>query len=456
MATTLETNNNYYWWGLHRAGTDALKPRGSEPTTHVNRNDRAIVGLVMLAHAMVHTYELSIPILVSIWLGPELFPGLTEATIGLSVTVGMALFGLGALPAGVLADAYGSQRLIVGCLVGMGVSFLLLGIAPSIPLVTVALVLWGLAASVYHPSGLSLISKGVDERGRAFAFHGMAGNLGIALGPLVTTLLLVAFDWRTVVTVLALPAGIAAAVALRVDVDEAAAVQADGGSDHGGEESADARASGSVASIGEFLADSRRLFAGAFLAVFGVVMLSGLYYRGVLTFLPELLGDLRMFAPVTIGGAELQPARYVYAGLLMVGMAGQYLGGYLTDRLPTEWGIAGAFGLLAVVTLAFLPAADAGLVPLLVASAGLGFFLFTVQPLYQATVAEYTPAGSRGLSYGYTYLGVFGVGALGAAVAGTVLTYASATGLFLVLAAFAATASGLGVVLSALRARRRP
>ncbi|ELZ77346.1 putative sugar transporter, partial [Haloferax larsenii JCM 13917] len=34
----------------------------------VNRNDRAIVALVMLAHGMVHTYELSIPIFVSIWL----------------------------------------------------------------------------------------------------------------------------------------------------------------------------------------------------------------------------------------------------------------------------------------------------------------------------------------------------------------------------------------------------
>jgi MFS family permease len=416
----------------------------------VNRNDRAIVGLVMLAHAMVHTYELSVPILVSIWLGPEVFAGLTEWTIGLVVGAGMTLFGLGALPAGVLADAYGSQRLIVACLVGMGGSFLLLGVAPSVPVVTVALVLWGIAASVYHPSGLSLVSKGVDEQGRAFAFHGMAGNLGIALGPLVTTLLLVAFDWRTVVVILALPAAVAAVVAARVDVDEAAAVAADGGEDDGG----DARATGSVASWAEFVADSRRLFAGTFLVVFGVVMLSGLYYRGVLTFLPELLAGLEMFAPVEVGGQALEPSRYVYAGLLMVGMAGQYVGGYLTDRVPKERGIAVAFGSLAVVTVLFLPAADAGLVPLLAASAALGFFLFTVQPLYQATVAEYTPAGSRGLSYGYTYLGVFGVGGLGAFAAGATLTYASQTGLFTLLAAFAALASALGLLLSALRARR--
>jgi MFS family permease len=439
----------------HRPGT----------ANHVNSNDRAIVGLVMLAHAMVHTYELSVPILVSIWLSPTVFQGLSPASVGLAVTAGMTLFGLGALPAGVLADAYGSQRLIVGCLLGMGASFVVLGVAPSLPVVALALVLWGVAASVYHPSGLSLVSKGVEDRGRAFAFHGMAGNLGIALGPLVTTLLLVVFDWRLVVSILALPAGVAAIVAARVDVDEAAAVtpgasapaEGDGGADVGTEraDGGGARPTGSVASLEEFLAQSRTLFAGAFLAVFGVVILSGLYYRGVLTFLPELLSDLPMFAPVEVGGRTLEPARYVYAGLLMVGMAGQYLGGYLTDRVPTEWGIAAAFGVLTAGTLAFLPAADVGVGPLLVASATLGFFLFTVQPLYQATVAEYTPADARGLSYGYTYLGVFGVGGLGAVVAGTVLTYASEAGLFALLAVFAATASALGFVLSALRVRRR-
>jgi MFS family permease len=441
----------------------------------VKQNDRAIVGLVMLAHAMVHTYELSVPILVSIWLGPTVFPGATPATIGLAVTAGMTLFGLGALPAGVLADAYGSQRLIVACLVGMGLSFLALGVAPSMLLVAVALVLWGIAASVYHPSGLSLISKGVDDRGKGFAYHGMAGNLGIALGPLVTTLLLVALDWRTVVTVLALPAGVAAVVAARVDVDEAAAVTAgavetDGGDDVDAEgeataaddgageadagDAADARATGSVSSLEEFLGDSRRLFAGAFVAVFGVVIMSGLYYRGVLTFLPEMLDGLELFGAVTVGGRDLRPARYVYSGLLMVGMAGQFVGGHLTDRYPTEWGIAVAFGALGGVTVLVLPAAGAGLVPLLVVLAALGFFLFTVQPMYQATVAEYTPAGSRGLSYGYTYLGVFGVGGLGAVAAGTVLTYASPGVLFGLLAAVAATASLLGVVLSSRRGPR--
>jgi MFS family permease len=408
----------------------------------VNENDRAITGLVMLAHGMVHTYELSLPILVTIWLSAferldlvVVSFDVTPAVLGGVLAAGYGLFGLGALPGGVLADAYGSRTLILLCLVGMGGSFLLLSLAPTLAVVALALVLWGVAASVYHPSGLALISKGVSARGSAFAYHGMAGNLGIALGPLLTALLLLAFEWRVVVGVLAVPALLAAAVATRVEVDETAAVASDGG---------DARAGGSVSSLPEFLSDSRRLFAGAFVAVFAVVMLSGLYYRGVLTFLPEILEGYEVFAPIDVAGREIQPSRYVYVGILMCGIVGQYTAGKLTERIPVELGLVGGFGALGVLAVLFLPVANAGLLPFLLFGAVLGVALFVVQPFYQATVAEYTPAGTRGLSYGYTYLGVFGIGALGASVAGTALTYFSLPVLFGVLAVFGGTASLLG------------
>jgi MFS family permease len=303
---------------------------------------------------------------------------------------------------------------------------------------------------VYHPSGLALISKGVDERGRAFALHGMAGNFGIALGPLVTALLLLFVDWQTATAVLVVPALIGVAIAATVDIDETAAVEepvADGGDetddDAGGGSKADA-----VTSLPEFVDGSKRLFAGSFVLVFGIVVMSGLYYRGVLTFMPELIGSFEAFDTVTALGKDWEPGRFVYAGLLTIGMAGQYTGGILTDRIRPSLGIAGAFGVLVVLAMLFLPAARAGVVPLLAIGALLGFFLFVVQPLYQATVAELTPPGTRGLSYGYTYLGVFGVGAAGGAIAGGILAYATADVLFWVLAAIALTASVLGLTLA--------
>jgi MFS family permease len=409
----------------------------------------------MLAHAAVHTYELSLPLLLLVWevefasLSLPLFGEfpVTAFVLGAVLTAGYAPFGVGALPGGVLADAYGSKRLIVGCLVGMGVAFAGLALAPSLLWVAFALFVWGVAASVYHPAGLSLISKGVDERGSAFAYHGVAGNLGIAVGPLVTAVLLFLLgDWRVVVGLLAVPALVGAVAAARVSVDETAAVAAADGGEAGDAEGGDARATGSVSSLGEFLADSRVLFASAFVLAFGVAMLSGLYYRGVLTFLPDLLGQFPSLRPIEIAGypRPLEPRQYFYSGLLMVGVLGQYVGGKASDRIPVELGLVAGYGALALLALLFLPVATLGLGPLMLVGALLGFFLFVVQPFYQATIAEYTPAEARGLSYGYTYLGVFGVGALGAGLAGTALTYFSLPVLFGVLALFGATASVLG------------
>nr|WP_158203359.1 MFS transporter [Halomarina oriensis] len=412
----------------------------------------------MLAHSMVHTYEFAFPVFVPLWLSQF---GTTEAVIGVVLTLGLSLFGLGSLPAGVLADRYGSKELIVLCLVGMGGSFLLLGaapavggllgveslpvvgVAPELGVVAVALVLWGTAASVYHPAGLSLITRGVVERGDAFAYHGTAGNVGTALGPFVTTVLLFALsdNWELVAAVLALPALAGALAATRVSVDEMAAVATDGGADGA------SKADPGVDSLGEFLATSRQLFVGAFVVVFAVVMLSGLYYRGALTFLPELFAGFDAIQPVELAGREVEPGNYIYTGLLAVGVGGQYAGGKLTDRLPVELGLAVGYGTLGVIALAYLPAAEAGLVPLLVLSALLGFFLFFVQPFYQATVAEYSPAEARGLSYGYTYLGVFGVGALGATVAGVALSAFSQAVLFAILAGLGLFAGLLGFVL---------
>ena len=407
-------------------------------------NDRSILGFVMVGHAMVHVYELSIPILMTIWL---LEFSTNAAVLGWAVAVGYGLFGAGALPGGLLVDRFGSRTLVSACLAGMGLAFLALSLAPDVAGVTVAVALWGVAASVYHPAGLTLISNGVRERGRGFAYHGMAGNAGIAGGPLATALLLVAFDWRLVTAVLGVLALVAAAAGLSVQFDPTAAVETtDGG-----------HSRGPPASVPEFVAETRRLFTLGFALVFVVVSFNGLYYRGVVTFLPELLGEFLTAAVGDVRPGVVDPgspvaaafdlSRYLYAGLLTVGIGGQYLGGRLTDRVEPDRGLAAMLAVLTGLAVAFVPAAETGLGSLLAVSVLLGFALFAVQPLSQATIAKYSLPEARGLSFGYTYLAIFGIGALGAAIVGTVLTYASPAAMFALLAGFSMTAGLVALVL---------
>lgn len=313
----------------------------------MDENDRSLVAFTMLGHMMFHTYELVLPIFVVIWI--DVF-SVTAAVLGLIVGSGYALIGLGALPSGILVDRYSSRRLILGGMVGMGTGFLLLSIAPNIIVLSAGLLLWGAAASVYHPAGLALISRGAKQRGTAFAYHGAAGNVGVAIGPLLGAVLLAFFGWRTVAALLIVPVGLAFAIALRLNFDETA------GSEVNDSASTDDR--GEIRSLSAFVATSKLLFTGGFALVFLIGNLYGLYYRGAFTFLPDILAGLRLFEPVTLVGRSFTPSQYVYSGLLLFGGFGQYVGGKLIDRIQPEYALVGTFAALVVIALAFIPMAN--------------------------------------------------------------------------------------------------
>ncbi|WP_226007025.1 MFS transporter [Natrinema salinisoli] len=399
----------------------------------LDKNDRAIASFTMAGHSLVHWFETSIPIFLVVWLAEF---DVSVALIGVIVALGYAPFGLGALPGGILADRFGPKRLILLCLAGMSGAFLLLALSTSIYTVAIGLICWGIAASVYHPAGLALISTGVEERGTVFAWHGIAGNAGIALGPFAAaTLLFVLDQWQLVAALLAIPGLVAAVYGLQADFDPVAA-----------EDDADVTTDDAL-SLSEFISNSRVLFASAFAAVFVIVTFEGLFYRGMLTYLPEILHGLPAMDDVTLSaGLEgIEPGDYIYVGLLVIGMGGQYAGGKLTNRVSAERGLMAIFAVLCVLALTFIPVTSMGLLPVIVLCAVLGFFLFAIQPFYQEAVAVHTPANTRGLSYGYTYLGEFGLGAASIAIGGFVLGGFSTAMFFVVLATFALT----GMVLSA-------
>lgn len=403
-------------------------------------NDRRIAAFTMIGHAMFHTYELVIPLFVAIWL--DAF-STTEAFFGLVLGTSYALTGIGALPSGILADRFSSKRLIIACLFGMGTAFAVLSIATNVIVVAAGLLLWGAAASVYHPAGLALISRGTKERGTAFAYHGVAGNVGVATGPLLAAVLLMFFEWRTVAALLVVPVFVATMLALRLEFDETAGSTVRG-------TAADGDGHRRIRSLDEFRANTALLFSGGFTIVFLVGILYGVYYRGAFTFLPDILANLPVFEPVTLSGRTFEPSQYVYSGLLLLGGAGQYVGGKFVDRVRSEFALVGSYATLVVVALVFIPSANGGLVPLLVVAGLLGFLVFMVAPINQEVISQYVPADVRGLSFGYTYTAIFGVGALGATLAGIVLTRSTSGVLFAILASVAAAA----VLLAAMLLRR--
>lgn len=91
-----------------------------------------------------------------------------------------------------------------------------------------------------------------------------------------------------------------------------------------------------------------------------------------------------------------------------------------------------------VASLLFVPAANTGPFVLFGVCGVIGFCVYAVVPVLQTSVAKYATADAYGLSFGYVYLAAFGIGALGAAAAGAILTYMTVNALFVLLAGCAA------------------
>lgn len=407
----------------------------------MKNNDSSIAVFTGLGHGVFHGFELVIPLFVPIWL--SMFD-VSATTLGLVVGAGYALIGLFAPLAGVLADVYGSKRLVLLSTGGMGLSFAALSVLQSVAALTVTLMIWGAMASLYHPSGLSLISRSAEQRGTVLAYHGAGGNVGMVVVPLAAIVLLAFFEWRLVALLLTAPAAICVVVGLFVSFDdtvsEAASAQRD----------SDRTANPTlVASLRDVATNTRTLLIGGFVLVFAIQILYGVYYRGIFTFLPDVLTDLPMFETVAVGDREIEAGQIAYSGLLLVGIFGQYAGGKISDRGRSETALLGTFIALGIASALFVPASAIGVVPLLAVCVGLGFFIYMFAPIAQSLIAEYVPAESHGLSFGYVYMGLFGIGAVGSAVAGVTLDYGGTPLLFAVLTCVTVLCAGLAVALVA-------
>ncbi len=369
----------------------------------MRREDRRVVAFLAFFHGAVHANVLAIPVFLLAWRAE--FQA-DDVTLGVLASIAYGGYGVGSVPFGFLADRRSPQRLLVLC--GLGTAASLVGIAgsPSIPTLAVGLGTLGLFSGIYHPTGLSVISRTVAEQGRGMGWHGMGGSVGIASGPAaVGAILAVGGSWRLAAAALIVPPLIATALLLAERLPRAAV-----------EPSGDAHGS------------LRGLFTIPYVRILLVYMFAGFAYQGALTFLPRFVGAA------------------AFAVALGLGALGQILSGTLAARTHPARILFGlslvAAGILLVLAiLALFPMSGA----FTVAALGFGLVLFSLEPLQNTLVAGEAPRSLRGLAFGFSFLSVFGVGSIGAVLAGWLLARNAATSLFAVLGACLAISGGLAL-----------
>jgi MFS family permease len=379
-------------------------------------NRRRILLLTCTGHFLAHFYILIFPALA--------VPVMKDTGLALDQVFRLSFFmylmyGVCALPAGLLADRWSSRRILVVATLGMGASGVAASFAASHGAFAVSLALMGIFASAYHPAGLALISKGIRDRGHALGINGIFGNLGIALAPFVTGLLTYAFGWRWAYGLtggLGILAGLAF-LPLRIREELPDGLRA---------EAADAASPTSGSGEGAFAPEvekgpARKGESGGFSRHFALLclalMLGGLAYRAHTLVLPaylEMRADfletfLTRLSRLPYEGTGTLASTILASGTYLVGILGQYVGGRLADRHDLRT-LYLAFHL---VTLPFLLliATQTG-VPLFLAAAAYAFFGLGMQPIENSLVAYFTPSRRRSAGYGIKFVLNFGVGSV--------------------------------------------
>jgi MFS family permease len=396
------------------------------PSRMFTSDERRIVHFTGFAHAATHFVELVYPTL-AITIAAD--TGLPLAEVLAFSFTGYLLFGLGSLPAGVAADRFGSRRVILAGLFGAGVSAAAASLAtPGWPLVLCIAGL-GASASCYHPAGTGLLSRAVEARGRALGINGIYGNVGIAMAPLTTALLAGLVGWRAT---LGLTGGLlisATLVLSQLRIDEPA------------------RADPAVAiSPAPDVPDEPRTQPRGGLAPFVVICISaalgGFAYRANTLAQPALFAEQIHFVGYGVAASLA----------MLIGIAGQYLGGVVADARDLRFGYL-AFHLLSLPALVGVSLSSGA--PLLATSSIYVFFALGMQPIENSLFASVTPERWRSTAYGLKFVLTFGLGSSAVWMVGAVAESKGWPAVYTVLIGVVVALIGFIVLLIALT-RRTP
>lgn len=301
------------------------------------------------------------------------------------------LFGVTALPWGLLADRFGSHPLLLLFHLGAGLSGLAAALTVSDPLLfSISLAGIGFFSGIYHPVGLGWIAKEFKNTSQGMAYNGMYGNLGLASAPILAGSVNYFYGIEAVYLILAVVnlSGLLLLYLVK----------------HG--HRAPERSHVSSQKQGNLI---------PFLVLLVAMMLGGVVYRATTVTMPayfEIQNRDLYQGVITLSGQFGSPnlfATLATSLIYLVGMAGQYFGG----RVGQSVDLGKGYLIFHLITIpAALAMAVTSNTPLVIFAMIHSFFLLGMQPLENTLVARLSPPKLHSSAYGLKFILTFGVGAL--------------------------------------------
>jgi MFS family permease len=376
--------------------TVSITEQGIQPPSPARQTFRD-VWLITIGHALTHWYPATFYLLLPL-IGAEL--GMDYGQIGMVMTCQAIAGAISNVPGGMMADTIGKKGLLMALsLAWIGVPYFVMGFVHSYWMVLLCVAMVGIGNNLWHPTAIPLLAQRYQSnKGLVLSLHGMGGNVGDALAPLVVGALLATMGWRAIVIVNVVPGVVMACLillslgALTVSSRKAKARAQAAPADKGASQPA-----------GEYGKNLLALLKNRVLLMLSI----GSAFRSMtqtvlLTFLPVFLMHELHYSPFWVGVCMF--------AMQAAGFAAAPVAGHMSDRMGRRRIVMGSMAMTAVVLIFMALAGRSQAFVWFIAV--LGFFLYAVRPVLQAWLLDATPKHMGGTSIGV----MFGTSALGSAV----------------------------------------
>ncbi|HSC71067.1 MAG TPA: MFS transporter [Candidatus Methylomirabilis sp.] len=383
---------------------------------------RRLVWFVGISHATNHFVMLIFP---AVLLLVQQEFSLGYARLGLLANVALLCYGMGALPAGMLADRLGGERLLAVWLLGGSLACIGIGFSRGPVSLGVGLALLGSFASLHHPAGSGVLVAHQSLRGsnvgRAFGRVGVLGNLGLAASPVAAAAVGAAWGWRTAFLIGAIPGLLLSLAVWRYGLWSSSGFAG-------------------ASPRGEHRPAFWKGLTLPLVLLFTLETLMGFIFQGFSTFLPAHLAGRAGIEGLT--AAQVARGGSLASLALLLGGTGHLLAGRLMATHRREAIFLLTTGLTA---LCLLGMGSAGGAPLVVFSTVFAFTHFAIGTMSNTFIAFHTPSHLGGTAFGVTFALSLGVGSLASSAMGVVGEHLGLSAVFLALG-MTAVAGALVVV----------
>ena len=341
-----------------------------------------------VGHFLDHLFMLIFATVAALRLAEEW--GMSYAALIPYATPGFVAFGLGAIPAGWIADKWSREGMMIIFFIGIGVSSIATAMAGSPVEIALGLFAIGLFAAIYHPVGLAMVVHGRAKTGIPLAINGVFGNMGVAAAALLTGYLIDTGGWRNAFVlpgVISIGLGVAYAAFVWSGRGHRAAREASG------------------AAAGKTAIGASSIERAAFVRILSIIVFTtavgGLIFQSTTFALPKIfderLTDIAASATAIGGYAFLVFAVAAFAQLVV---------GYLVDHHSVRTVFAFVAGLQAVFFALMYQLS--GVAALVVAVAFM-LVVFGQIPINDVLVGRITKSGWRSRVYALRYIVTFSV-----------------------------------------------